>query len=34
MPEDSDAGMNAHEHLHEMDEDGHEEDGVGVRCWI
>jgi hypothetical protein len=33
MPEDGDAGVDPHEHLHEVGEDGHEEDGVGVRCW-
>jgi hypothetical protein len=33
MPEDGDAGTDPHEHLHEVGEDGHEEDGVGVRCW-
>jgi hypothetical protein len=29
MPEDGDAGTNPHEHLHEVGEEGHEEDGVG-----
>jgi hypothetical protein len=29
VPEDGDAGTDPHEHLHEVDEDGHEEDGVG-----
>jgi hypothetical protein len=33
MPEDGDAGADPHEHLHEVGEDGHEQDGVGVRCW-
>jgi hypothetical protein len=26
--EDGDAGVDSHEHLHEVDEHGHEEDGV------
>jgi hypothetical protein len=29
MPEDGGAGMDPHEHLHEVGEDRHEEDGVG-----
>ena len=29
MPEDGDAGADPHEHLHEVDEDRHQEDGVG-----
>jgi hypothetical protein len=29
MPEDGGAGAHPHEHLHEMDEDRHEKDGVG-----
>jgi hypothetical protein len=30
MPEDGGAGANPHKHLHEVGEDRHEEDGVGV----
>jgi hypothetical protein len=31
MPEDGGVGAHPHEHLHEMGEDCHEKDGVGVR---
>jgi hypothetical protein len=31
MPEDGGAGALPHEHLHEVGEDRHEKDGVGVR---
>jgi hypothetical protein len=32
MAEEGSAGGHPHEHLAEVDEDGHLEDGVGVRC--